>query len=363
MLGYALWQRTRRCTGGIDVGRGRRHARSRGADPARQPDVRRRRAAMSRRGALVQQLNAIESLASVDVVCLDKTGTLTEPRCASSGSSARRRRLRSSGSAATRPRRRRAERDARGDRGRATRAQPARGRGTGAVLVAAPLERRKRLGGDGYVLGAPEHFDARKPRGRAAEERRAAGGSSRSRARRHRRRLDRRGPPPTACTGSSCSPSGCADEAQETVELFRAQGVELKVLSGDSPETVAAIARDAGIPRSPRSTLGAAHRRRRAAARRARARGDRPHLAGGQAARRRGAARRRPLRRDGRRRRQRRSRAEGVTARDRTGQRHADGPQRRRHRARATATSPPCRRWSPRGARSSATCSASQSSS
>ena len=37
---------------------------------------------MARRGALAQQLNAIESLASVDVVCLDKTGTLTEPRLA-----------------------------------------------------------------------------------------------------------------------------------------------------------------------------------------------------------------------------------------------------------------------------------------
>ena len=33
---------------------------------------------MTRRGALAQQLNGIESLASVDVVCLDKTGTLTE---------------------------------------------------------------------------------------------------------------------------------------------------------------------------------------------------------------------------------------------------------------------------------------------
>ena len=33
---------------------------------------------MARRGALVQQLNAIESLAAVDVICLDKTGTLTE---------------------------------------------------------------------------------------------------------------------------------------------------------------------------------------------------------------------------------------------------------------------------------------------
>lgn len=35
---------------------------------------------MAARGALVQQLNAVESLASVDVVCMDKTGTLTEPR-------------------------------------------------------------------------------------------------------------------------------------------------------------------------------------------------------------------------------------------------------------------------------------------
>ena len=33
---------------------------------------------MSRRGVLAQQLNAIESLASVDTICVDKTGTLTE---------------------------------------------------------------------------------------------------------------------------------------------------------------------------------------------------------------------------------------------------------------------------------------------
>src|SRR5262249_17668622 len=34
---------------------------------------------MAQRGVLAQQLNAIESLASVDTVCTDKTGTLTEP--------------------------------------------------------------------------------------------------------------------------------------------------------------------------------------------------------------------------------------------------------------------------------------------
>src|SRR5690606_19514130 len=34
---------------------------------------------MARRGALAQQLNAVESLASVDTICTDKTGTLTRP--------------------------------------------------------------------------------------------------------------------------------------------------------------------------------------------------------------------------------------------------------------------------------------------
>ncbi len=34
---------------------------------------------IAQRGVLAQQLNAIESLASVDVVCTDKTGTLTQP--------------------------------------------------------------------------------------------------------------------------------------------------------------------------------------------------------------------------------------------------------------------------------------------
>jgi magnesium-transporting ATPase (P-type) len=35
---------------------------------------------VAQRGVLAQQLNSIESLASVDIVCTDKTGTLTEPK-------------------------------------------------------------------------------------------------------------------------------------------------------------------------------------------------------------------------------------------------------------------------------------------
>jgi cation-transporting P-type ATPase E len=41
-------------------------------------------------------------------------------------------------------------------------------------------------------------------------------------------------------------------DAKETLEYFQAQGVELKVISGDHPETVAAVARRAGVPGAER---------------------------------------------------------------------------------------------------------------
>ena len=39
-------------------------------------------------------------------------------------------------------------------------------------------------------------------------------------------------------------------DARETVDFFRSQGIELKVISGDAPVTAAAIATDAGIAAS-----------------------------------------------------------------------------------------------------------------
>jgi cation-transporting P-type ATPase E len=45
-------------------------------------------------------------------------------------------------------------------------------------------------------------------------------------------------------------------DAQRTVAFFQEQGVELKILSGDRPETVAAIARDVGIAGAERAVDG-----------------------------------------------------------------------------------------------------------
>ena len=95
-------------------------------------------------GALVQQANAIESLSHVDVLCLDKTGTLTANRLEVEAVDRPRRRLRGRGRS---PCWRRspasatvAQPDHRGDRRPLARRAAAPG-GRGAVLVGAQVER------------------------------------------------------------------------------------------------------------------------------------------------------------------------------------------------------------------------------
>ena len=286
---------------------------------------------MSRRGVLAQQLNAIESLASVDTICVDKTGTLTEaalrvaeilpaaglPRRSLAGVLAplRRERL---GRATSR-----SQAIADAYPGRARAACWARSRSSSRRRWSAVQLREGT-----YLLGAPERVPTR----RLADRGRAAG------------------------AGGACSPSHASDEplpaqpgedpppdaeplglvvlaeelrpnVRETVAFLLGQGVEVKVLSGDSPQTVAAIARDVGIPvgasrRAPtsRGSRGAAAIRVGASVvGRISPEGKRDVVQ---------ALGRGPLRRDGRRRRQRRARAEELAACDRPGQRRADGAQR-----------------------------------
>ncbi|MGH3080375.1 MAG: HAD-IC family P-type ATPase [Gaiellaceae bacterium] len=203
---------------------------------------------MARRGALVQQLNAVESLASVDVVCLDKTGTLTDstlrvvemvpaPGVRPEGALAR------FAASAT--------------------AQNDTLQAIAEAHVAAPQEpeavvpfssRRRwsglRLGGIDYVLGAPELFELGELRERADAEARdgrrvVAFGTSPVPL----EEINLDGPAPAfAPLALVLISERLRPEARATVEYFRREGVALKVISGDRPETVASIARDAGIP-------------------------------------------------------------------------------------------------------------------
>ncbi len=130
---------------------------------------------------------------------------------------------------------------------------PARPGGPSALV---PFSSRRRFGAvrgerdSDSSLGAPELFELGDAR---------ASGPTRGRRRAARRRLRdhpvalgvialERAPPASRRSGSSVIAERLRPEARATVEYFRRQGVELKMLSGDRPETVAAIARDVGIP-------------------------------------------------------------------------------------------------------------------
>ena len=105
------------------------------------------------------------------------------------------------------------------------------------------------LGGRTYVLGAPELIPLGPLAGRVAEEQRkgrrvlAFAASARPLARHDHEAL----PAELEPLGVLVLAERLRPDARATVEFFRSQGVELKVLSGDAPETVAAIAEDAGI--------------------------------------------------------------------------------------------------------------------
>jgi magnesium-transporting ATPase (P-type) len=208
---------------------------------------------MARRGALVQQLNAIESLAAVDVVCMDKTGTLTEGTLRvvelvpSVGLD-----VEQLGSALA----------------RFAASSPSRNTTLAAIAAAreAPPEEAEEhvpfasrrgwssvtLAGTTYVLGTPERFPLGPLAVRATQEARrgrrvlafgtAAGSSSDA---------DPLDPPPgLEPLGLVVLAEQLRKDAGATVAFFRRQGVELKVISGDAPDTVAAIATDAGMDSS-----------------------------------------------------------------------------------------------------------------
>ena len=206
---------------------------------------------MSRRGALAQQLNAIESLAAADIICTDKTGTLTE-------SSLR--------VVAALPAPGVDEATLARTLGSYAASSPARNGTLDAIAASysgspanveaeVPFSSGRRwsalqLDGHAVVLGAPELLPLGELGERVAAEQRtgrrvlavARGGTLRSNS------DDPRLPDDLVPLGVVVLAEQLRPDARATVEYFRSEGIELKVLSGDAPHTVAAIARDAGIP-------------------------------------------------------------------------------------------------------------------
>jgi cation-transporting P-type ATPase E len=225
---------------------------------------------MARRGVLAQQLNAIESLASVEVLCVDKTGTLTEAalRVAAiePADGVEQRRMadalaRLSASASAKNGTLQAIADAFPGEAESPRAE-------------VPFSSRRRFSAASFaqeslVLGAPERFErelgplAERARRLASEGRRVVallagpafpgdasagmggGGDGAPNARERREDAPPAGLRPLGLVvlGEQLRPN-----VAETISFLLAQDVEVKVLSGDSPATAAAIARDVGIP-------------------------------------------------------------------------------------------------------------------
>ncbi|MFN8109720.1 MAG: HAD-IC family P-type ATPase [Thermoleophilia bacterium] len=212
---------------------------------------------MARRGALAQQLSAVESLSAADVVCLDKTGTLTEDALrlveavpAEGVDPAALAELSGAYAAAS------------GDRDPVIQAiaeaHPAQAQQAPLVV---PFSSRRMwsglvLGGRALVLGAPDVVlpaDAVELRRRADEEARqgrrvlalveGSAGSLPS-------QVGPSDPPPPGlrAVGLLVVAERLRESVKEAIAFLLAESVRPVVISGDDPATVRAIAADCGIP-------------------------------------------------------------------------------------------------------------------
>jgi cation-transporting ATPase E len=206
---------------------------------------------LARRRVLVQELAAVEGLARVDVLCLDKTGTITEPELAvvavepAGGGDPAGLRAALGALAAADPSPNATIRAV-----RSTCPAPADWQPTHVVPFSSA---RKWAGADfgphgtwvmggGDVLVPPEHPLAARVESEARAGRRVlvaarAGG------------LDGERPvPPVRPAALVLLEERVRPDAPETLGFFRAEGIALKVISGDHPATVATIAARAGLP-------------------------------------------------------------------------------------------------------------------
>ncbi len=225
---------------------------------------------LARKNALVQQVNAVESLSNVDVFCADKTGTLTANKLVLT-------QIEPIGNLS--------EDEVRSMLGNFAASVPS-GNKTNEAIVSALPGRRQPLVGEipfssarkwsalsadtdelhgVFALGAPEMLGALiegerglvPPRGWAAQGWRVL--------------LFAYSPEPSTLVDADGDPSAPLDlqpaawiafsdelrpNLEETLDGFRKAGVRLKIISGDNQETVAALARQAGFAEDAKLVSG-----------------------------------------------------------------------------------------------------------
>jgi cation-transporting ATPase E len=205
---------------------------------------------LARRKVLVQQLPAVEGLARVDIVCFDKTGTLTDGAIAFD-------RIERLDDAAPSDAALGALAD---DENRNTtlaaigQAFPSANgwvRSSSVPFSSARKWSAANFGPNGtWVLGAPEMVlgsDRKSELSRAADL--AATGQRVLVLARSEAQLDGDSLPPGAhAVAFVLFAEQVRPDAAETIAYFKQQGVTMKVISGDSPRTVGAVAARVGVP-------------------------------------------------------------------------------------------------------------------
>lgn len=212
---------------------------------------------LGRKKALVQEMPAVETLARVNVVCVDKTGTLTEPGMAVTGMEL------CTGSSED-------EQTAKLALGALGRSEANPNPTLQAVadeftvdqwseVSTVPFSSARKWSAANYgaqgawILGAPEVILAglETPEVSARAEELAASGN---RVLLLAKSVGDSQPDSTTGVGNVAPVALVSinqrlrDDAADTVRYFLDQGVEVKVISGDNPVTVGAIAEQAGIP-------------------------------------------------------------------------------------------------------------------
>ena len=212
---------------------------------------------LTRRNVLVQQLPAVEGLARVDVVCLDKTGTLTageiafEDAAPLDGQDVDEIRARSARSPTTRTPTAPSRRSAR------SLASPGWERTADDPVQLRPQVERRVLrraldlgarcaGGAARADPQPTRPRCRGDPGRVAELA-ASGRRVVLLARSEAHLTDPTLPADITPGRTRHAHRAGAPDAKETLAYFAAQGVAIKVISGDNPVTVAAVARSVGL--------------------------------------------------------------------------------------------------------------------